>query len=259
VSSAYFGRLLTFIGMRLGLFVPCYINEFYPQVGIACYQLLQRLGYSPEVPLQQTCCGQPLANSGFESKAKSIYAHFVETFNAYDYTIAPSASCVYHVRKHYDILDPSPRVEHIKTHTLDLIEFLVDVLKIETIEARFPYKVALHQSCHGLRGLRMAQSSERVLPYYNKWESLLHKVQGLELIKTSIADECCGFGGTFAIDQAALSVKMGTDKIQDAMSSGAEYITSGDMSCLMHLDGVIQKNKLPLQVIHIAEILNRVA
>jgi L-lactate dehydrogenase complex protein LldE len=242
--------------MKIGLFIPCYINQFYPQVGIATYQLLKKLGVDVDVPIDQTCCGQPLANSGFESKSDHIYHHFVNQFKKYDYTVAPSASCVYHVRKHYDTIPQTEELTHLRNHTLDLVEFLTDVLKIEKLDATFKHRVSIHQSCHGLRGMRMASGSERNLPHYSKWEDLLHKVNGLQLVTTSLPDECCGFGGTFAINEEALSVKMGKDKISDSIKSTAEYITSGDMSCLMHLDGIIRKNNLPIKVIHIAEILN---
>ncbi len=242
--------------MRIALFIPCYINQFYPKVGIATYELLSKLGLDIDVPLDQTCCGQPIANSGFESKAADTYHHYVHLFKSYDYIVAPSASCVYHVRKHYNIIPQTDEVQHIRKNTLDLTEFLIDVLKKDDFNTTFPHKVSIHQSCHGLRGLRMAQSSERNLPQYSKWEDLLNKVKGIQLVKTTIADECCGFGGTFAINEEALSVKMGKDKVLDSLHTQAEYITSGDMSCLMHLDGIIRRNKYPIKVIHIAEILN---
>lgn len=242
--------------MRIALFIPCYINQFYPNVGIATFELLKKLGLDVNVPMDQTCCGQPIANSGFESTAADTYHHFVRQFKSYDYIVAPSASCVYHVRKHYDIIPQTEEVKHIRKNTVDLTEFLTDVLKKEDLNAVFPHKVSIHQSCHGLRGLRMAQSSERNLPAFSKWEDLLTKVKGIQLVKTSIADECCGFGGTFAVHEEALSVKMGKDKLLDSLHTEAEYITSGDMSCLMHLDGIIRRNKYPIKVIHIAEILN---
>lgn len=242
--------------MRVALFVPCYVNQFYPQVGIATYQLLKKLGIEVTVPLDQTCCGQPLANSGFESKAKDIYHHFVSQFKEHDYIVGPSASCVYHVRKHFDIIPQTDEVINVRKNTYDLTEFLTDVLHLSDVIARFPHKVSIHQSCHGLRGMRMAQGSERNVPEYNKWQDLLSKVKDIQLVQTSIADECCGFGGTFAVTEEALSVKMGKDKVSDSMRSEAEYITSGDMSCLMHLDGIIRRNKYPIKVIHMAEILN---
>ena len=242
--------------MQVGLFIPCYVNQFYPQVGIATLELLEQFDVQVVYPIEQTCCGQPLANSGMEQEALPIYRHFVEVFKEFDYVVAPSSSCVYHVRKHYDIIEQSPLVSSLRAKTLDLIEFLVDILNVEKITANFPHRVGLHQSCHGLRGLRLAQSSERVLPHFSKWERVLNMVNGLELVDLEYADECCGFGGTFAVQEGAVSAKMGKDKIHDHLRHGAEFITSGDMSCLMHLEGIIKRQKLPIQVLHIAEILN---
>ncbi len=242
--------------MQVGLFIPCYVNQFYPQVGVATLELLERLNVNVIYPPNQTCCGQPLANSGMEKEAIPIYKHFVDTFKELDYIVAPSASCVYHIRKHYDIIEQAEEVKHIRAKTLDLIEFLHDVLEVKNLSASFPHKVGLHQSCHGLRGMRIAQSSERVLPYFSKWEHLLYQVEGIDLIEVNFPDECCGFGGTFAVQEAAVSGKMGKDKVSDHLQNGVEYITSGDMSCLMHLEGIIRRNHLSIKVIHIAEILN---
>lgn len=242
--------------MRVGLFIPCYVNLFYPNVGIATLELLEKYGCQVEYPQGQTCCGQPIANSGYESKAKDTYLHFVNTFQKYDYIVAPSGSCTYHVKKHYDIIDQDEKVKRVRSQTYDLTDFLLEIVKVDIADASFPHKVSLHQSCHGLRGLRTASGSERLVTPYNKWEELLSNVKGLQLVQTAIKDECCGFGGTFSIEEPELSVKMGKDKIKDSINSEAEYITSGDMSCLMHLDGVIRRNQYPIKVIHIAEILN---
>lgn len=242
--------------MKVGLFIPCYVNQFYPQVGIATLELLERLNVEVEYPLQQTCCGQPLANSGMEQEAIPAYHHFIETFSGFDYVVAPSGSCVYHVRKHYDIIDQTPVVKEVRNKTLDLTEFLTDVLQVKKIPSRFPHRVGLHQSCHGLRGLRLAQGSERVVSPFSKWEQLLNGIEGLSLVPISFPDECCGFGGTFSVQEPEVSAKMGTDKVNDYLNHGAEYIVSGDMSCMMHLDGIIKRRKLPLKTIHLAEVLN---
>lgn len=241
--------------MEVGLFVPCYVNQFYPKVAVATLELLERSGLTVHYPAQQTCCGQPLANSGLEKEAAPVYRHFVEVFSTYEYVVVPSASCAYHVQKHYDILEQTDAVTHLRKHTLDLAEFLTDILKIENFKARFPHKVGIHQSCHGLRGLRLAQSSERVLPHFSKWEKLLQRVEGIELVPAPFADECCGFGGTFSVQEPDVSVKMGKDKVTNFLDAGAAYITSGDMSCLMHLEGIIKRQRLPLKTIHLAEIL----
>jgi L-lactate dehydrogenase complex protein LldE len=242
--------------MNVALFIPCYIDQFYPRVGIATLELLEKLGCRATYPAAQTCCGQPMANTGCETDSTSAYHHFVNTFAAYDYIVTPSGSCTYHVRKHYDIIEQTPAVRHVRENTLDLVEFLVDILKVEKLPARFPYKVGLHQSCHGLRGLRLAQSSERVGPAFSKIRTLLELVDGLELVELDRPDECCGFGGTFAVTEPAISAKMGRDRLADHHHHGAEVITAGDMSCLMHLEGLIKRQKIPLKVMHIAEILN---
>ena len=242
--------------MKIGLFIPCYIDQFYPQVGIATLELLEKLGCEVAYPTGQTCCGQPMANTGCEEEAIPAYHNYVRNFEPYDYIVAPSGSCTYHVRKHYDIIEQTPAVQHVRQRTLDLSEFLLDVLKIESLDARFPHRVGLHQSCHGLRGLRLGPDTERVEERPAKLHQLLAMVDGLQLMPLDRADECCGFGGTFAINEPAISVKMGKDRIADHERNGVEVITAGDMSCLMHLEGLIRRQKRPVRVMHIAEILN---
>jgi L-lactate dehydrogenase complex protein LldE len=144
----------------------------------------------------------------------------------------------------------------VRSRVFELVEFLTDVLKIEKLDASFPYKVGLHHSCHGLRGLHLAQMSELNAPFFSKPEKLLSMVNGLEQVTLDRADECCGFGGTFCVSEEAVSVKMGKDRITDHTKNGAEYITSSDLSCLMHLEGILQRNKSKLKIVHIAEILN---
>ncbi|MCB0548983.1 MAG: (Fe-S)-binding protein [Phaeodactylibacter sp.] len=242
--------------MKVGLFIPCYIDQFYPQVGIATLELLEKLGCQVVYPTGQTCCGQPMANSGCERDAVAAYHHFVQLFHAFDHVVTPSGSCAYHVRNHYDIVEQTEEVKKIRDNVLDLSEFLLDILKVESLDSRFPYKVGLHQSCHGLRGLRLGQGSERALEKSSKLDTLLRMVDGIELVEPSRPDECCGFGGTFAINEPAISVKMGKDRIADHENKGVEVVTAGDMSCLMHLEGIIRRQKKKIKVKHIAEILN---
>ncbi|HFC01388.1 MAG TPA: (Fe-S)-binding protein [Phaeodactylibacter sp.] len=242
--------------MKVALFIPCYIEQFYPQVGIATLELLEKLGCEVVYPQGQTCCGQPLANSGMEKEALPIYEHFVDTFQENEYIVAPSGSCTYHVRHHYDTMHQTKEVSNVRNRTYDLVEFLVDILKIEKLDAYFPHKVGLHQSCHGLRGLRLGSPSETMEVGFSKINYLLDMVKGLERVPLERVDECCGFGGTFAINEATVSVKMGKDKIFDHQKNQAEFITAGDMSCLMHLDGIIKREKSPIGIRHIAEILN---
>ncbi|MDR3253007.1 MAG: (Fe-S)-binding protein [Tannerella sp.] len=241
---------------RIGLFIPCYIDTLYPHAGVATLELLLKLGQDVAYPMQQTCCGQPLANSGAEKDAIATYRHFVETFKEFDYIVTPSGSCAYHVRNHYDVLEQTPEVEHVRSHTFELCEFLTDILQVENLKIHFPHKVGIHQSCHGLRGLKLASASELIESRYSKVRRLLSGAQGLAIVELDRTDECCGFGGTFSLFEPDISVKMGRDRIADHQRNGAEYITAVDMSCLMHLEGIIRRRNLPLKVIHIAEILN---
>lgn len=242
--------------MEIGLFIPCYVDQFYPQVGIATLELLEKLGCRVTYPAAQTCCGQPMANSGCEQDAMKTYLHFVKTFGGFDYIVVPSGSCAYHVRQHYDVLEQTEPVRRIREKVLDLSEFLLNVLEISKLDSSFPHRVGLHQSCHGLRGLRLGTGSERNMEGESKLNQLLEMVDDIELVDLQRADECCGFGGTFAVAEPAISVKMGKDRIADHTRAGAEVITAGDMSCLMHLEGILRRQKSAVKVMHIAEILN---
>jgi len=242
--------------MTIGLFIPCYVNQFYPQAAIATLQLLRKLGVDVVYPPKQTCCGQPMANSGFEHLTQECNDLFVENFSRFDYIVAPSASCVLHIKDHLHSADDPALADSIRTKTYELVEFLTDVLQVDTLKATFPHKVGLHQSCHGLRGLHLAQMSELNAAPFSKPVRLLNMVEGLELVDLDRPDDCCGFGGTFCVAEEAVSVKMGKDRVQDHQRSGADYITSVDLSCLMHLEGILQRNRSGLKALHIAEILN---
>lgn len=242
--------------MKIGLFIPCYVDQFYPKVAIASLEVLEKLGLDVEYPQGQTCCGQPMANSGYERYGRDTARHFVDLFKGYDAIVAPSGSCIYHVQKHFDIVEQTPEVMHVRDSVYELGQFLVKFGFDKQLKASFPYKVGLHQSCHGQRGLRLASSSEKVEPAYSIHHQLLQQVQGLELIELDRKDECCGFGGTFAVVEEAVSVQMGKDRLHDHLTNGAEVLTGADMSCLMHLEGLVRRNKLPLQVMHFAEIIN---
>ena len=242
--------------MKVGLFIPCYINQLYPQVAIATLELLEKLGVDVYYPKGQTCCGQPLGNSGYEDDAKGSCQVFVENFKEYDYIVGPSGSCIYHVKKHFDIIEQTPEVIKVQNNAYELCEFIVKILGKTDLGASFPHKVGLHKSCHGLRGLHLGSCSERMDPPFSTEEDLLNNVKGLELMSLTRKDECCGFGGTFSVFEEAISVKMGKDRIQDHLDNNVEVITGADHSCLMHLEGLINRNKQPLRVMHIAEILN---
>ena len=240
--------------MTIGLFIPCYINAIYPNVGVASYKLLKSFGLDVDYPIDQTCCGQPMANAGFESEAEKLAMQFEAKFKAYDYIVGPSASCVAFVRDNYGHL--------IKQHTCssaakvyDLCEFIHDIVKPASLKAKFPHKVSLQNSCHGVRLLHLSSASEINIPYYSKLRDLLSLVEGIEIVEPERADECCGFGGMFAIEENAVSVCMGQDKVKRHLATGAEYIVGADSSCLMHLEGVIKREESPIKTIHIAEIL----
>lgn len=239
--------------MQIGLFIPCYIDQFYPSVGIATLNLLEKYGFNVTFPLQQTCCGQPMANAGFATFSEPAGKLFIRNFSQFDYIVSPSGSCVMHVKENLGHDEDAGDIHH---RVFELCEFLTDVAKIDHLDAYFPHKVGLHASCHGLRGLRLASASELNISRFNKPRLLLEKVEGIELVDLSRADECCGFGGTFAVSEEAISVSMGQYRVDDHLSHGAEVITGTDMSCLMHLEGLIKRQKLPVKAMHIAEILN---
>jgi L-lactate dehydrogenase complex protein LldE len=241
---------------HVGLFVPCYIDQLYPDVGLATVELLERHGCTVEFPPAQTCCGQPMANTGCVNDAVPLARRFVDIFRSYEYVVCPSGSCTAMVRQHYhDLVHDHPDYESVRGKTFELCEFLHDVLRVEKIEGKFPYRVGLHQSCHGLRELRLGSSSELMTPPFSKAGKLLASLEGIELVELKRPDECCGFGGTFAVQEEAVSCMMGLDRIHDHEQAGAEVLTAGDMSCLMHLWGLIQRQKKPLKVMHVAEIL----
>lgn len=242
--------------MKVALFIPCYIDQFYPKVGIATLQLLEKLGCDVTFPLQQTCCGQPMANSGFASWSKGCDLNFVENFKGFDYIVAPSGSCVLHVKEHLQADKHPQEALHIRNSIYELTEFLTDVLKVKNIKASFPFRVGLHNSCHGQRGLNLSSMTERMLPEFSKPEELLNMVKGITLRKPRRNDECCGFGGTFCVFEEAVSVKMGKDRAKEHEDNEVDYITGGDSSCLMHLEGILRRNGSKVKTIHIAEILN---
>lgn len=242
--------------MRVALFVPCYVDQFYPDVAMATLELLESLDCQVEFPESQTCCGQPMANTGCWEDARPLARRFVEIFKEYEYVVCPSGSCTSMVTHHYhDLLGDDAAYAQLQKRTFELTEFLLDVLKVESLPGRFPTKVGLHNSCHGLRELRLGRSSERMETDFSKARKLLAMIDGVELVELSRNDECCGFGGTFAVSEEAVSCMMGEDRIHDHLQAGAEVIAGGDMSCLMHLDGLIRRKKLPLRVMHLAQIL----
>jgi L-lactate dehydrogenase complex protein LldE len=243
--------------MRVGLFVPCYIDAFFPEVGVATLELLERFDLDVSYPFDQTCCGQPMANSGCQAEAAATEKLFVKNFSGFDYVVCPSGSCVNHVRSKFTAIEQAPAVAAVRTRTYELVEFLHDILKVDAFPwARFPHKVGYHNGCGSLRGLGHAQPSEINAPQFSKPLDLLRKVDGIQFVEPARPDECCGFGGTFSVFEEAVSVKMGQDKIADHSKAGAEFIVSADTSCLMHQKGCAARLQSPMKFIHIAQVLN---
>jgi L-lactate dehydrogenase complex protein LldE len=241
---------------KIGLFIPCYVDQLFPKVGLATWRILRSLQLDVEFPEAQTCCGQPMANSGSAEAARPLAERFLTIFGKYDHVVTPSGSCASMVRNHYDQwLDGKPGFDHLRTNTFELCEYLVDVAKVTKVDGEFPRKVGVHMSCHGLRELRLARSSERMDAPFNKVVFLLSQLRGITLVDLARPDECCGFGGTFAVAEEAVSCMMGNDRIADHARAGAEVMTGFDMSCLMHLDGLIRRQRIPMEVMHVAEIL----
>jgi L-lactate dehydrogenase complex protein LldE len=242
--------------MKVGLFIPCYVDQFYPGAAIATLQLLEKLGVDVTYPPKQTCCGRPMANSGFEHLTGGCNELFIKNFAEFDYVVAPSGSCVLHIREHLNDDQKPEAAAALSKKVYELTSFLTDVLKVTSLPAKFPHKVGFHQSCHGQRGLHLSQMSELVAPEFSKPGSLLNMVEGIEIIPLNRIDECCGFGGTFCVVEEAVSSKMGKDRVADHLLHGAEFITGVDMSCLMHLEGILNRQGSKVKVLHIAEILN---
>jgi L-lactate dehydrogenase complex protein LldE len=247
--------------VRVALMVPCYIDMFYPEAGVATLELLERFGVEVDYPYDQTCCGQPMANSGAFKQAKATEELFVRNFSGYEHIVAPSGSCVHHLRNKFTAAPDTPERRHVSSHVWDLAEFLCDVLEVEGFPwAEFPHEVALHVSCSAIRGLNEQAMSERPNdPWFSKPRRLLEKVKGVTLVDFDRPDECCGFGGTFAVTEEAVSAAMGNDKLARIEATGARYVVSTDMSCLMHLQGCAGRNHGGVRFLHLAEVLNGAA
>jgi L-lactate dehydrogenase complex protein LldE len=245
--------------MKVALFVPCYVDAFFPEVGVATLELLERFGVEVIYPLDQTCCGQPMANSGCHVEAAGAERLFVKNFTGFEYIVTPSGSCAHHVREHLTAIPQTPQVRQVRTRTFELVEFLHDVLEVREFPwAEFPHKVGLHIGCATLRALRAAKMSEIDEPAFSKPRQLLSAVKGLRFVTPNRPDECCGFGGTFSVYEEPVSARMGYDKVQDHAGAGAEYIVSPDMSCVMHQKGCAERLGLRVKFLHIAQVLNGV-
>ncbi|MCF0197330.1 MAG: (Fe-S)-binding protein, partial [Bacteroidaceae bacterium] len=221
---------------------------------VSTYKLLRNIGLEVDFPEKQTCCGQPMGNAGFQDKADKLVENYDALFAGFDYVVAPSASCAAYVRLfHPQIVNHE--CEAAKK-TMDVVEFLHDVLQVKTLPGCFPHKVSIHNSCHGVRELGLSSPSERNVPRFNKVRDLLEMVEGITVLEPERPDECCGFGGMFSVEEPDVSTRMGMDKLQRHIATGAEFITGPDSSCLMHMQGIASRQQLPIKFIHVVEILS---
>ncbi|MGD0134362.1 MAG: (Fe-S)-binding protein [Bryobacteraceae bacterium] len=235
---------------RVSLFVTCIVDQVFPQVGIAITQVLERLGYRVDFPKAQTCCGQPAFNSGYTEEARNIARHFLDVFQDSETIIVPSGSCASMISHHFaDIFENDPQLrdeaQALEPRVFEFSRFLLEVAGVEDVGARFDGVVTYHDSCHALRELRIKAGPRK----------LLSKVRGLTLAEMTIAEECCGFGGTFSIKFPEVSGAMARTKIDSIQQTGASTIVSIDSSCLMQLQGVIDRAGLPIRTLHLAEVL----
>ncbi|MCU1537079.1 MAG: glcF [Humibacillus sp.] len=238
--------------MRVALMVTCINDAMFPEAGKAVVTLLRRLGVDVDFPAAQTCCGQPMVNTGYLDEAVPVVRTFVRAFEGYDAVVTPSGSCAGSARHQHAMVarrsgDPglAAAVAEVSPRVHELSEFLVDVLGVEDVGASFPHTVTYHPTCHSLRMLGVGDRPER----------LLRAVRGIRLLDLPSAEECCGFGGTFAVKNADTSVAMGSDKARHVRETGAEVLVAGDSSCLMHIGGLLSRQRAGVRVLHLAEVL----
>jgi L-lactate dehydrogenase complex protein LldE len=234
--------------MKVALFITCLADALFPAVGKSTVDLLTRLGHEVAFPPGQTCCGQMHINTGYQRQARRLVEHHAATFAGYDAVVAPSGSCVGSVRhQHAALVRPSlvDDVTQLAARTYELSEFLVDVLGVTDVGARFPHRVTYHPTCHSLRLLRVGDRPLR----------LLRAVRGIDLVELPDAEQCCGFGGTFALKNADTSAAMLADKLERVLDTGASVVTAGDSSCLMHIGGGLARLTTGTRTLHLAEIL----
>ena len=235
--------------MQVQLFIPCFIDQLYPQVAFNTVKILEKAGCTVKYNTQQTCCGQPAFNAGFWGESKDVCTKFVQDFDGADYIVSPSASCAGFIRNNYGKLFENNAFQSpakkVSSQIFELSEFLVKILNVTDLGASFNGKATFHDSCAGLRECNIKAEPR----------TLLQQVEGLELVEMNDTETCCGFGGSFAVKYDTISVAMADQKIDNAIATEAEYVISTDMSCLMHLDGRINHNGQQIKVIHLADIL----
>lgn len=239
-------------GMTVGLFITCINDVMFPKTGEAVVKILERLGCSVEFPKAQTCCGQMTTNSGYFDESIPSVKQYVKAFSGYDYVVAPSGSCTGAVREQHPMLARQTgdkglirEVDEVSTKLFDLPEFLIDVLGVDDVGAYFPHRVTYHPSCHGLRFIKLGDKPYR----------LLNNVKGMTMVPLPMAEQCCGFGGTFCIKNSDMSAAMANDKARHVRETEAEYVVAGDNSCLMNIGGVLSRQNSGVKAIHLAEIL----
>ncbi|MER8101563.1 (Fe-S)-binding protein [Kitasatospora sp. NPDC059811] len=242
--------------MRVALFATCVNDALFPATAVATVRLLERLGVTVDFPAGQTCCGQPQYNTGYRQACEPLLRRTARAFAGYEHVVTPSGSCVAMVRDNYPRIGARAAADgrggeldsmaaSLTPRVYELTEFLTDVLGVEDVGAHFPHTVTYHPSCHGLRVLGLGERPLR----------LLRAVRGLELVELPGAEECCGFGGTFAVKNAAVSAAMAEDKIAHALGTGAQVLCGADNSCLLHLGGTLRRRGAALRPLHLAEIL----
>jgi L-lactate dehydrogenase complex protein LldE len=235
---------------RVSLFVTCIVDQLFPKVGMAMAEVLERAGYAVDFPEAQTCCGQPAFNSGFRNEARDVARHFLSVFSGADYVVVPSGSCATMISHHFAELFPKePKTLEaalaLAPRVLEFSSFLLDVAGVDDVGARLDEVVTYHDSCHALRELKIKDGPRR----------LLRRVRGLELREMDIAEECCGFGGTFSVKFDEVSGSMARTKLDSVVRTGASAVVSIDSSCLMQLQGALSRSGLPIRTMHLAEVL----
>lgn len=238
--------------MNVALFITCFNDTLFPQTGQAVVRVLERLGHTVDFPMDQTCCGQMHFNTGYQRETIPLARRFVSVFGAAEAIVSPSASCVGMVREFYgrvaELADDrglAAEVAALTPRIFELSEFLVHHLGVEDVGAYYPHRVTYHPTCHSLRVLRVGDAPLR----------LLRAVRGIDLVELPQADECCGFGGTFAIKNADTSMAMLGDKLRHVLDTRAEVCVAADNSCLMHIGGALHRQRSGVRAVHLAEIL----
>ncbi len=242
--------------MKVALFVPCYVDQLAPGAGMATVALLRECGVDFTYPPDQTCCGQAFLTAGARDEAARLAERYASVFSGYDCVVTPSGSCAATMRTHLPHLVPGADALRLASTTYELCAFLTDVCGVESLPGTLRARVGLHASCHGLRELRHGPATERrAPPQPDPARQLLAGIDGVEIVPLTRPDECCGFGGLFALEEEAVSATMGRDRLDDHARGGAEVITSTDVSCLLHLGGLARREARGVRFAHIAELL----